>query len=149
MFFLSFFLVLGAMLVAGQFRATAYAEDRIYYFNMDSGGLQGNLILVESNGSWGLLDAGHSSAGTIQDENGAVYSTMVHGLSSQISCRNGKDVANYMINVLGVSHLDFVIGTHAHSDHIGGIRFLSPSIMYGLKGSVASNQHIIFEKFSP
>ncbi len=129
-YILSFFLVLAALIAAGQHRATAYAEgDRIYYFNMDSKGLQGSMILVEttvetSEGMekhWGLLDAGHTSAKTIKDEKGNTYSTTVHGLSSQIKCRNGRDVANYMINVLGVTHLDFIVGTHAHSDHVGGI----------------------------
>ena len=128
---LSLCLALAALLFIGQGRATAYADeavsyDRIYYFNMDSKGLQGNMMLVETTDAngvphWGLLDAGHRFAKTIQDENGRSYSTTVHGLSSQISCRNGKDMAQYMINVLGVTHLDFIIGTHAHSDHVGGI----------------------------
>ncbi len=123
MYILSFFLMLGVLFAAGQHRLTAYAagNDRIYYFNMDSNGLEGNMILVESDGHWGLMDAGHRYARTITDSNGAVYSTTVNGLSSQIYCRNGRDVANYMVNVLGVTHLDFIIGTHAHSDHVGGI----------------------------
>ncbi len=122
-YILSFFLVLGALFAAGQHRLTAYAEgsDRIYYFNMSANGNEGNMILVETSGHWGLMDAGHRYAKTITDSTGAIYSTAVNGLSSQISCRNGRDVANYMINILGVKHLDFVIGTHAHSDHIGGI----------------------------
>ena len=95
--------------------AFATGADRMYYFNMDSNGTQGNLILVESNGSWGLLDAGHRFADTILDDNGRIISTpQSRGLSSQISMRNGKDVANYMINHLGVTHLDFIVGTHSH-----------------------------------
>ena len=128
---LSFCLVLTALLCVGGGRSTAYADDavaydRIYYFNMDSKGTQGNMMLVQTTDAngvphWGLLDAGHRYAKTIQDENGRSYSTTVHGLSSQINCHNGKDVAQYMINYLGVKHLDFIIGTHAHSDHVGGI----------------------------
>ena len=120
---LSFFLVLSALIAAGQHQAVAHAagKDRIYYFNMSANGVEGEMILVETDGHWGLIDAGHRKATTIQDDNGAVYSTAGNGLSSQINCRNGKDVANYMINKLGVTHLDFIIGTHAHSDHIGGI----------------------------
>ena len=122
-YFLSFFLVLTALFVIGRHESMAHAagSDRIYYFNMDDNGLEGNMILVESDGHWGLIDAGHRNATTIQDKNGATYSTAVNGLSSQVYCRNGKDVANYMINQLGVTHLDFIVGTHAHSDHIGGI----------------------------
>ena len=120
----SFFFILTAFLLVSQKSLTAEAAgaDRLYYFNMDSNGIQGNLILVESNGSWGLLDTGHRYADTIQDADGRIISTpQSTGLSSQISMRSGRDVANYMINQLGVTHLDFIVGTHAHSDHIGGV----------------------------
>ena len=122
-YILSFFLMLAAMFFAGQHLAVAHAagSDRIYYFNMDDNGLEGSMMLVESNGHWGLVDAGHRKAASIQGENGVYYSTTVNGLSNQVYCRNGKDVANYMINNLGVTHLDFIVGTHAHSDHVGGI----------------------------
>ena len=127
-YILSFFLVLGAFFAVNH-RTTAYAEeaagyDRIYYFNMDSNGLEGSMILVQSGDHWGLMDAGHRYAKTIQDDpdvTGRTFSTAVNGLSSQIYCRNGRDVAQYMISKLGVTHLDFIIGTHAHSDHVGGI----------------------------
>ena len=135
-YILSFFLVLGALFAAGQHRATAYAagSDRIYYFNMSANGVEGSMILVETDGHWGLMDAGHRYATTIQDSTVRTLSTAVNGLSSQIYCRNGKDVANYMINVLGVRHLDFVIGTHAHSDHIGGIPELAAATYTGKDG---------------
>ena len=121
-YILSFFLVLTALFFANQHGVVAQAagSDRVYYFNMDSNGLEGSMMLVQTNGHWGLVDAGHTSAKTIQDASGATYST-AGSLSSQVYCRNGKDVANYMINKLGVTHLDFVVGTHAHSDHVGGI----------------------------
>ncbi len=122
---LSFLLVLTAVFAVGRHGATAYAAgvDRLYYFNMDmNGGTQGSLMLVESNGRWGLVDTGHRYADTIQDEDGRLISVPESlGLSSQISMRNGRDVANYMINRLGVTHLDFIVGTHAHSDHVGGV----------------------------
>ena len=101
--------------------AEAAGDDKIYYFNM-AGGAEGNMILVESNGHYGLIDTGHRYSDTIQDYNGAIYSvTQSAGLSSQVYCRNGKEAAEYMMKNLGVSHLDFIIGTHAHSDHIGGV----------------------------
>ena len=122
-FILSVFLMLAALFVAADRQTVAHAAggDRIYYFNMDDNGLEGSMMLVESNGSWGLVDAGHTKAASVQDKNGVYYSTTVNGLSSQVYCRNGRDVANYMINQLGVRHLDFIVGTHAHSDHVGGI----------------------------
>ena len=122
-YILSFFLVLAAFFAVSQHGMVAHAagSDRIYYFNMDDNGLEGSMMLVETNGHWGLVDAGHRYATTIQDRNGATYATNVNGLSSQVYCRNGRDVANYMINNLGIKHLDFIVGTHAHSDHVGGI----------------------------
>ena len=119
---LSFFLVLAAIYAVGHLNSVAFAADRMYTFNMGFDGNQGNLILVESNGQWGLMDGGHRNADTIQDSDGRVISTpQSEGYSNQISMRNGKDVAQYMINVLGVTHLDFIVGTHSHMDHIGGI----------------------------
>ena len=119
---LSFFLVLAAVYAVGHPNSVAFAADRMYTFNMGFDGNQGNLILVESNGQWGLMDGGHRNANTIQDSDGRVISTpQAEGYSNQISMRNGKDVAQYMINVLGVTHLDFIVGTHSHMDHIGGI----------------------------
>lgn len=38
--------------------------------------------------------------------------------------------------------------THDHSDHISGLRFLSPSIMYGLQGTLPSLAHVV-ELFIP
>ncbi len=122
---LSFFFVLTALFAVGRHGTAACAAgvDRLYYFNMDmNGGTQGSLMLVESNGSWGLVDTGHRYADTIQDADGRLISVPQSlGLSSQISMRSGRDVANYMINQLGVRHLDFIVGTHAHSDHVGGV----------------------------
>ncbi len=118
----SFFLVMTAVYVVGHSSLIAFAADRMYTFNMDFEGMQGNLILVESNGQWGLMDGGHRNANTIQDADGRMISVpQSEGYSNQISMRNGKDVAQYMVNVLGVRHLDFIVGTHSHMDHIGGI----------------------------
>ena len=88
---LSFFLGLTALLAVSRYGATAFAAgaDRLYYFNMDmNGGTQGSLMLVESNGSWGLVDTGHRYADTIQDADGRLISVPQSlGLSSQISMR--------------------------------------------------------------
>lgn len=55
---------------------------------------QGDSILIESNGSYLLIDAGENNKGNI--------------------------VVDYLKSV-GVTQLDYVIGTHPHSDHIGGL----------------------------
>lgn len=55
---------------------------------------QGDSILIESSKKYMLIDAGENNYGTT--------------------------VVSYLENV-GVSKLDYVIGTHPHSDHIGGL----------------------------
>jgi len=49
---------------------------------------------------------------------------------------------------LQVNDLSAALFTHNHSDHIKGLRFLSPSIMYGLEGTLPSLAHKV-ELFKP
>ena len=44
---------------------------------------------------------------------------------------------------LTVSDITGAIFTHNHSDHVSGIRFLSPKIMYGLKGTLPSLCNVV------
>ncbi len=46
---------------------------------------------------------------------------------------------------LEISDLSAVIFTHNHSDHINGIKFLSPKIMYALKGTLPSSLSNVVE----
>ena len=132
----SFLVVLTAVFAFGRQDSVAYAADRMYTFNMGFDGMQGSLILVESNGQWGLMDGGHRYTDTIQDSNGRVIPLPASDqYSSQISMRNGRDVAQYMVNVLGVRHLDFVVGTHSHMDHIGGIPEIATTGFYDAGGN--------------
>lgn len=98
----------------------------------DEYAVDSDFILVGNEGHWGIIDAGHRYENTINDETGTEYSVPmlyssengvsdVAGLSSQIEGLNGNDAAVFMHDQLGIDHLDFVIATHAHSDHIGGI----------------------------
>ena len=66
---------------------------------------RGDSILVEGKGHFGLID----SANPITKNN-----LINHKNSALI-------VLNYL-KELKVQKLDFIIGTHAHSDHIGGIK---------------------------
>ena len=100
---------------------TPYAndlKDKIYFFSTNDS----DFILVVSNGHYGLVDTSNRYSNKIVDSDGIEYDVpSSEGLSSQTYFGNGKDVAKYMVNALGVDHIDFVIATHAHSDHIGGV----------------------------
>ncbi len=148
----SLLIVLTAVFVVGNQDSVACAEDRMYTFNMEFDGMQGSLILVESNGRWGLMDGGHRNADTIQDSNGRVISVpQSEQYSNQISMRNGKDVAQYMVNVLGVTHLDFIVGTHSHMDHIGGVPEIATTGFYDASGNyrylVDSNTTYFYKEY--
>lgn len=67
----------------------------------------GDAILIESNGHYGLVDSGNPYGdGTKQALSNSSY-TVEH-------------VKQYLTSQ-GVKTLDFVIATHSHSDHIGGM----------------------------
>ena len=128
---------------------TVYAQDsgdeeafkidranRVYFYNMGGGGsVSSDFILVESKGHFGLIDSGHRYENTIADSDETVYSTFqIDGLSCQIRNKNGRDAMQYFIDALGIEHLDFIIGTHAHSDHIGGIPEIAELTVNGKNG---------------
>jgi len=82
---------------------TTATDDRIHYIKLynDKDTKNCDAIVIESNGHFGLVDAAY-------DKESA------HGSES------GEGVKQYLLD-LGVKHLDFVIATHSHSDHIGGM----------------------------
>ena len=92
------------------------------YFNIISSGSKGNTSVVIYKQTAILIDMGVS------------FERLKNGLSE--------------VN-LEPSQLNAVLITHNHTDHISGLRFLSPSIVYGLEGSVPSlaNKINIFEPF--
>lgn len=97
-------------------------KERIWFYNIGGGTFGSDMILIESNGRFGLIDTGNRYQNTIEGEDGTVYDLSAsEDLYSQEPGRSGKDGMIYMIRTLGVDHLDFIIATHAHSDHIGGI----------------------------
>lgn len=122
-------LLLAAVLLFGLFSVGAgevpekkEPAARIYYINVSTSTLTGDCILVESQGRYGLIDAGHRRQTSIEDEAGNVYAcTYREGLSCQSDGKYGEAIAAYLVRSLGVHHLDFVLATHSHSDHIGGL----------------------------
>ena len=122
--------LMALVLLLCAFPATAAEEEKpdamadcIYFYNIGGNGAgSGDFILVSSQGRYGLIDTGHRKTDTIEDEDGTVYSCpQSRNLSCQISFKNGEDAMRYFTETLGITHLDFIIGTHAHSDHIGGV----------------------------
>ena len=96
--------------------------NRIWFYDMAGGAYSSDCILIETNGHWGLIDSGNRYDDTIKDADGTLYSVkQSFHLSCQTEGKNGKDAISWMVENLGVDHLDFIIGTHAHSDHIGGV----------------------------
>ena len=76
-------------------------------------------ILIEQNKRFGLVDASYAYSG----ERDIVEWAGKGGVKDPD--KSVQAVVNYL-NYLGVTHLDFIIATHAHPDHIGGM----PQIAY-------------------
>ena len=83
-------------------------------------------ILIESNGHYGLID----SANPYQYiENEVEHVQIDESIGEENQWVSDPDqsvqaVINYL-NYLKIDKLDFIVGTHAHSDHIGGIPALA------------------------
>ena len=90
-------------------------------------------ILVEQNGRYGLIDASRPHLGATD----IVESISIGAEESPDN--SAQAVVNYLTH-LGIDHLDFVLVTHAHIDHIGGM----PQIAYHF---VNKNTKFIFKKY--
>lgn len=84
---------------------------RIHFINVGNG----DAILIENDGHFAMVDVG-------EDTNSPDGSDPRYPLRPGITINEGYEekVINYLKKV-GVQKLDFVIGTHAHSDHIGSM----------------------------
>lgn len=82
--------------------------EKIHFLNVGSG----DAILLESQGHFALIDAG-------EDNDNPSGSDKLEIVGHE------QEVLDYLKKTAGDSvgnvHLDFVVGTHAHSDHIGGM----------------------------
>lgn len=98
-------------------------QNIIHFINCGSS----DAILLEANGHFGLIDSSNPYQ-YIQNEVEHVQIDESIGEVNQWVSDPDKSiqaVINYL-NYLQIDKLDFIIGTHAHSDHIGGI----PAIAY-------------------
>ena len=83
------------------------APDRIHFLNVGIG----DAILLESDGHFAMVDAGEDS------DNPRGFDWLVYDGHEQEVLQYLK---THAADQDGKVHLDFVLGTHAHSDHIGG-----------------------------
>ena len=121
----NFFLFLIYLFIFIQSKAIISLEEGIPKANETKGIIhfincgRSDSILIEQNGKFGLIDASRRYAvATDVVESSGKGGTLNPNESVQA-------VVNYL-NHLGITHLDFVLATHAHTDHIGGM----PQIAY-------------------
>lgn len=82
--------------------------DRIYFLNTGSA----DAIIIESEGKFALVDAAEDS------DNPRGFDNLVFEGTEQYVADAIKKIAG---NKKGKAQLEFVLGTHSHSDHIGGM----------------------------
>ena len=144
-------IILAALMLVSALPAYASAqtvadESRVIFYNM-AGELgtawSSDCIFVQSGDSWGMIDTGHRYENTITDESGMQFSLpQVEGLSSQYEYKNGRDAVLYMMESFGLTHLDFILVTHAHSDHNGGV----PEIAQLQYTDAQGNSHYVVDE---
>ena len=94
-------------------QATATASDDMLYFIKVG---TANAFVIQSQGKTILMD---SSNPTYSDYSDAYEAG--HG-----STESGTYVVNFLKSI-GITHLDYILGTHSHWDHIGGMSDVAKS----------------------
>lgn len=79
------------------------ADGSLYVYYIDVG--EADSILISNNGHNMLIDAGNNE--------------------------DGPKLVNYLKNGLGITSFDYVVGTHPHEDHIGGLDDIINSFQIG------------------
>ena len=113
--------VLGAFIILGM-GAKVEADtvpqsgvNRIHFINT-KGSPGTDAILLESNGHYALIDMGEDY--DFPDGSNPLYPLRVGTTTSNFYAIEDRLFRH--LDQLGVKKLDFILGTHVHSDHIGG-----------------------------
>ena len=109
-----------------QVNAEEIKDDRIHFLAVG----YSDATIVESNGHYGLIDASNPIYNEYTGEKKTIASAAA--------------VIRYL-NRLGVDHLDFVIGTHAHWDHIGGIPDIAEAGFIDEKTTYINKQYYMID----
>ena len=99
--------------------AEEMTKDRIHFITLNGVYSASDAILIESNGKYGLIDSSNPSSAS-GDPN------LVFTREYLDAAANGQTVVKYLTD-LDISHLEFVLATHSHSDHNGGIPDIAAS----------------------
>ena len=96
--------------------ANEHSINRIHFINT-KGNSGSDAILLESNGHFALIDTGEDF--DFPDGTNPLYPIRTGNTTQNYKVLEDR-VFRHLKNV-GVEKLDFVLGTHVHSDHIGGV----------------------------
>ena len=135
----NFFLYLLYLFIYIQSKKIIFLEEGIPKANKTNGIIhfincgRADSILIEQNGRYGLIDASRPYSGAKD-----VVESAGKGAEKSPD-RSVQAVVNYLTH-LGITHLDFILSTHAHSDHIGGM----PQIAYHF---VDKNTKFLYKKY--
>ena len=93
--------------------AEEMTKDRIHFITLNGVYSASDAILIESNGKYGLIDSSNPSSASADLD-------LVFTREYLDAAANGQTVVKYLTD-FDITHLEFVLATHSHSDHIGGM----------------------------
>ena len=109
------FIVLGAGVKVGAETVPQTGVNRIHFINT-KGSPGTDAILLESNGHYALIDMGEDY--DFPDGSNPLYPLRAGTTTSNFYAIEDRLFRH--LDQVGVPKLDFMLGTHVHSDHIGG-----------------------------
>ena len=114
-----FITVLCVSMAKVAFGTEVFATSRVHFIGVG----MSDAILIESNGHYGLVDASNPDRQHILDVNSNIRTGGAEAECGD-QCENDNTNVTAVVKYLrsiGINHLDFVLTTHNHSDHVGGM----------------------------